>query len=96
MESRREEGKTACLKPSVAASLVQYANLKPNSVVLDCMSGVGTIPIEVSELGRHVEFGRRSMDVAVRGVTSREYRYSNTTRTQVPQDKTFCTINLGC
>ena len=48
------EGHTACLKPSVAASLVQYADLKPNSVVLDCMSGVGTIPIEVSELGRHV------------------------------------------
>ena len=46
--------------------------MKPNSVVLDCMSGVGTIPIEVSELGRHVFSlgGEIDADVAVRSLTS--------------------------
>ena len=59
------KGKTACLKPSIAANLVQYADLKPNSVVLDCMSGVGTIPIEASALFHDVYSLGGEIDVRV-------------------------------
>jgi len=48
---KASEGLTACLKPSVSATLVQFAihnAPKENSVILDCMCGVAGIPIETS------------------------------------------------
>ena len=46
-------GREFGLRPSTAYTLLQTAGLGPGSIVLDCMAGLGTIPLQaaLSELG---------------------------------------------
>lgn len=50
-------GKTACLRASTAYALLRLARLQPGDVVLDCMCGVGSIPIEAAHVADPRIFG---------------------------------------